>query len=419
MKRTIKFDLFPQKADCKPIRMRVSYSGKRVDIRIGYSIEPSKWDAEIMRVIPNAKNKFKQSGNEINRAIMTAETQINEIFVRYELLEKRAPAPDELKNAFDEMNGKKAPETVKSFRDVYDEFTKTEGIEREWEKLTYVRFGTVKNHLKTFDENLSFENLTDEKLQQFLIHLHDVANLRNSTVAKNISLFKWFLRWAESKNYYKGKLHESFKPKLKGTDGNSKEVIHLTWDELMALLEFEFPKNKTSLSAVLDVFCFLCFTGLRYSDVYKLKRSDIKDNHIVVVTKKTNDGIKIELNKYSKAILNKYKNVHFKNDKALPVISNQKMNDCLKIMGKIAGINDSQRIVYFKKTERIENVYPKYALLTTHCGRRTFVVNALSLGIPPEVIMKWTGHSDYDSMKPYVKIVDELKEQEMGKFNKK
>jgi integrase len=399
--------------------MRVSYSGKRVDIRIGYSIEPSKWDAEIMRVIPNAKNKFKQSGNEINRAIMTAETQINEIFVRYELLEKRAPAPDELKNAFDEMNGKKAPETVKSFRDVYDEFTKTEGIEREWEKLTYVRFGTVKNHLKTFDENLSFENLTDEKLQQFLIHLHDVANLRNSTVAKNISLFKWFLRWAESKNYYKGKLHESFKPKLKGTDGNSKEVIHLTWDELMALLEFEFPKNKTSLSAVLDVFCFLCFTGLRYSDVYKLKRSDIKDNHIVVVTKKTNDGIKIELNKYSKAILNKYKNVHFKNDKALPVISNQKMNDCLKIMGKIAGINDSQRIVYFKKTERIENVYPKYALLTTHCGRRTFVVNALSLGIPPEVIMKWTGHSDYDSMKPYVKIVDELKEQEMGKFNKK
>jgi hypothetical protein len=31
--------------------------------------------------------------------------------------------------------------------------------------------------------------------------------------------------------------------------------------------------------------------------------------------------------------------------------------------------------------------------------------------------MKWTGHSDYKAMKPYVKIVDALKESEMDKFN--
>lgn len=419
MKRTVKFDLFPQKSDSKPIRIRVSYGGKRVDIRLGYSIEPEKWNAETMRVIAGAKNKFKQYGNEINKAILNSETQIDEIFMRYELLEKRAPTTQELKRNFYELNGKKLPkqEQVKSLYDVFDEFTKTSGELNEWTDATYTKFGTIKTHLQNFDKNLNFEDLNDEKLHSFLNHLHNVANLRNTTIAKYLSYVKWFLRWAVSKHYYTGMIHESFNPKLKGTDGNSKEVIHLTWDELMTLLKFEFPENKPSLPLVRDVFCFLCFTGLRHSDVYKLKRSDVKEDHILIVTKKTVDGIKIELNKYSKAILDKYKGVDFKKDKVLPVISQQQMNDHLKIMGKIAGINDLQRIVYFKKKERIEKVFPKYALLTTHCGRRTFVVNALYLGIPSEVIMKWTGHSDYKSMKPYVKIVDKIKEESMKKFD--
>jgi integrase len=399
--------------------MRVSYGGKRVDIRIGYSIEPEKWDTKAMRVIPNAKNKFKQSENEINKAILNAETQIEEIFMRYELLEKRVPTLQELTKDFYKLNGKKVSKTeqVKSLYTVFDEFVNSSGKLNEWTEATYAKFVTIKTHMQNFDKNLSFEDLTNEKMLSFLIHLHDVANLRNTTVAKYLSYFKWFLRWAASKDYYTGKIHESFKPKLKGIDGNSKEVVHLTWDELMILLHFEFPENKPSLPLVRDVFCFLCFTGLRHSDVYKLKRSDVKDNHILIVTKKTVDGVKIELNKYSKTILDKYKDVKFKKDKVLPVISLQQMNDHLKIMGKMVGINDLQRIVYFKKKERIEKVYPKYELLTTHCGRRTFVVNALTLGIPSEVIMKWTGHSDYKSMKPYVKIVDKTKEDSMKKFD--
>ncbi|MBR3388714.1 MAG: site-specific integrase, partial [Bacteroidales bacterium] len=53
----------------------------------------------------------------------------------------------------------------------------------------------------------------------------------------------------------------------------------------------------------------------------------------------------------------------------------------------------------------------------THTGRRSFVVNALSLGIPPNVVMKWTGHSDYKAMKPYIDIVDSIKASSMTKFN--
>lgn len=93
------------------------------------------------------------------------------------------------------------------------------------------------------------------------------------------------------------------------------------------------------------------------------------------------------------------------------------MNEYLKKMGKIVGIDEEVSEVYFRGNKRFEEVSPKYELLSTHCGRRTFVVNALSLGIPAEVIMRWTGHSDHKAMKPYVAIVDELKRSEMDKFN--
>ena len=60
---------------------------------------------------------------------------------------------------------------------------------------------------------------------------------------------------------------------------------------------------------------------------------------------------------------------------------------------------------------------PKWELVGTHTGRRTFIVNALSLGITPNIVMKWTGHSDYKAMKPYIDIVDSIKASSMTKFD--
>jgi hypothetical protein len=115
--------------------------------------------------------------------------------------------------------------------------------------------------------------------------------------------------------------------------------------------------------------------------------------------------------------LDKYKNVAFEDDKALPVISNQKMNDYLKELAELAEINEPVREMYYKGNQRIDEVTPKHALLGTHAARRTFICNALSLGIPPQVVMKWTGHNDYKAMKPYIDIADDIKVSAMDKFN--
>jgi integrase len=419
IKHSVKFDLVPGKSALLPVRVRVTYESKRVDFRLGYSVDPGKWDAAAGRVI-SGKNRYGQTASEINRAALDFVDAVEGVFVTFEHVERRAPSIDELRDAVNVATGKVKPHVEgkkKTFFEVFDEFTRVTGEHNEWQRCIYMRFNSIKNHLKAFDPTLSLDTLTLEKLQDYKSYLQYRANLRNTTIQKNLSFFRWFLRWAHANGYYAGKLHETFRPRMKGTDGKNKEVIHLTWDELMHLMNFKFPANELSLSPARDVFCFCCFTGLRYSDVKKLRRSDVKGDHILVVTKKTDESLKIELNKYSKAILDKYAGVDYPDDKALPAISIQRANDYLKLMGKMAGINDPQRVVYFKRNERIEEVYPKYALLSSHCGRRTFIVNALRIGVPAEVIMKWTGHSDYKAMKPYVKIVDELKVAEMGKFD--
>lgn len=149
-----------------------------------------------------------------------------------------------------------------------------------------------------------------------------------------------------------------------------------------------------------------------------LKRSNVFDDHITITTIKTADTLKIELNKYAKAILNKYADMNFPFDKALPVISNQRMNEYLKEMSEICGLNDPITVTYYKGNKRIDEVYPKWQMIGTHTGRRTFICNALMLGIAPQIVMKWTGHSDYKAMKPYIDIADTAKAEAMKLFDR-
>ena len=73
----------------------------------------------------------------------------------------------------------------------------------------------------------------------------------------------------------------------------------------------------------------------------------------------------------------------------------------------------------YRAGKREEITKPKYELIGTHAGRRTFICFALSSGISPQVVMKWTGHSDYKAMKPYIDIAEKVKAEQMAIFEKK
>ena len=426
IKRNIIFTLESRKkngvliTENAPIRMRVNFASKRIEFTTGYRIDSAKWDADKQRVKNGCSNKLKQSASEINASLLEYYTEIQSIFKRFEV-EDVMPTPEQIKEAFNALHKpvSEEPKPKKealpcNFFQVFDDFVEDCGRQNNWTDSTFEKFAAVKNHLTNFREGLTFEFFDERGLNDYVGYLRDVKEMRNTTIGKQLSFLKWFLRWAFKKGVHQNNAYDSYKPKLKSTQ---KKIIFLTWDELNRLREFKIPFNKQALDRVRDVFLFQCFTGLRYSDVFNLRRSDIKGDHIEVTTVKTSDSLIIELNNHSKAILDKYKDVAFEDDKVLPVITNQKMNDYLKELAELAGIDEPVRQTYYRGNERIDEVTPKYALLGTHAGRRTFICNALALGIPPQVVMKWTGHSDYKAMKPYIDIADDIKANAMSKFN--
>lgn len=428
IKRNIIFALESRKKDGEsivenvPIRMRVNFASQRIEFTTGYRIDVAKWDGDKQRVKNGCTNKLKQSASEINAALLGYYTELQEIFKRFEVAEIM-PSPAEVKEAFNNRHGQNEKTELAStdmsnvssnFYEAFDDFVRVCGRQNDWTHSTFEKFAAVKNHLKNFRSELSFDFFDEEGLTEYVQYLREVREMRNSTIGKQLSFLKWFLRWSFKQGMHSNNAYDTFKPKLKDTQ---KKIIFLTWEELNKLREFKIPPTKQALERVRDVFLFQCFTGLRYSDVFNLRRSDIKGDYIEVTTVKTSDSLIIELNDHSRAILEKYKDVEFENDKALPVITNQKMNDYLKELAELAEINEPVRQTYYKNNERIDEVTPKYALLGTHAGRRTFICNALALGIPPQVVMKWTGHSDYKAMKPYIDIADDIKANAMSKFN--
>ena len=406
------------KSDGK-LRLRIRYSSGKIDFNVGYRVSLDKWNTETQRCKAGTSHgKKKVSALEINKEVQRLETLADDVFKFFEV-QDHTPSIEEYRKAFNALNGKQTASESQNktlFFDLFEDFLKERGSKNDWTKSTYAKFDSVKNHLIQFDKNIKFDDWTETKLTEYVNHLRTEKNIKNTTINNQLDFLRWYLKWGLEKGYNNTRAFEYFKPKLKTTP---KKVIFLSWDELSQLREYQVPESKQYLDRVKDVFLFQCFTGLRYSDVYNLKRSDVKDDHIEVTTVKTADSLRIELNNYSRAILDKYKDIHFEHNKALPVISNQKSNDYLKELGELAGINEDVRETYYIGNDRKDEVTPKHKLLGTHAGRRTFICNALAMGIPAQTVMKWTGHSDYKAMKPYIDVADKDKQEAMTLFDKK
>ena len=423
IKRNLIFSLERRKKDGvliienTPIRLRINFGGSRLDIQSGYRIDYSKWDQDKEQVKNGAFNKLGQSSSSINSRLLELKVRIQDLFHEFESLDK-IPTKEQIRLAVNELKNKGKVSIKKSdensFFEIFDQFVNESSRLNNWSTSTKNKFAVIKNHLTNFNPQLKFEDFNEEGLSNYLNYLREEKKMRNTTVKKQLSFLKWFLKWTLEKKFHNNDAYQSFRPKIKDS---KKTIIFLTEDEKSKIVNYKIPHSKAYLNRVRDILLFCCYTGLRYSDVYNLKRSDLKEGYFQITTVKTFDNLIIEYNRHSKSIIDKYADIPYKQNKALPVVSNQKMNDYLKELGELAEINTPVTLTYYIGNIRYDETFPKHELLSTHIGRRTFICTALSIGIPVQVVMKWTGHSDYKSMKPYIDVADETKRTAMDKFN--
>lgn len=424
IKRNIIFSLEKRKKDGieitenLPIRVRIIYAGDRLDLSTGYRIDLNKWDDSKQKVKSGTTNKLKQSASEINASLNKIESIVQDTFKVYEVKEE-IPT---LKNLKEEINSriKIQPTIVEnkvskiSFFETFDQFLKECSKESQWTIATLKKYRTLGNNLEKFDQRISLNSFDHKKLDKYMDYLTTKHKYKNTTLEKHLKFLKRFLKWGIDKGYIENDSYKNYSPKIKKVN---KKVIFLTKSDIDKIKNYPIPNEKQYLERVRDVLIFSCFSGLRYSDLYALTWDDMKSNSLEFVTEKTDDKIIVELNDHTRAIIEKYRYIRFPKNKVLPVISNQKYNEYLKELGEMIGFNDTIKEVYFRGSDRIESVKPLYALFSSHIGRRSFICNGLYMGIPVHIMMKWTGHSDYDSMKPYIDTVDSMRSKAMEMFN--
>ena len=374
-----------------PIHLFFSFEGKRLQHYTGCRIDAAKWDEETQKAKRNVPGAA-----EINKDLDKLKVKVQDIYEKAKALEIN-PTIEYIR---ERLRGNKSSNT--SFFEIFEEYT--ERRRNHAGVNTLKKYKSTYNHLLDFSNNkkykLEFDSIDLSFYNKFFSYLADDCNHLNNTISKYIKVLKSFLNYATDQGYNRNMTYKKFSAKE-----DEGEVIFLTWDQLKKLYSMEI--ESSCLSQVRDVFCFGCFTGLRYSDIYNLKKSDVKGDFIFLNTIKTKEGNKIPLNSYSKNLLKKYKSMP--GDKALPVTSNQKMNEHLKELGKLAGFKEKITLVHFRGGERIETTLPKYELLTTHVARKTFITTALKLKMQTEVIMSITGHKNHKTFKKYYKVVDEHK----------
>lgn len=400
------------------IRVRWNSKKNEVGFSVGYTINPLKWDSDKQLVKSNTTHKIGGKivyAREINNAIRSFLVCIEEVFTEYDV-RSTIPTTTDLKELVNEKLGRVKQETVdedkvKTLKDIFTEFLLLRPQEGNWGNKIHEKYDQMWTQLSSCDPNITLETLDQSKVQE-LVRWYIKNDYCNRTIQKQIRILKSFLRWVSRHGYTINSGVLGFKLRLKVIP---RTVTFLKYKELMHFFHYEFPKEKEYLSKARDMFCFMAFTSLRYSDLAALRPVNLVDGYLDFCTEKTDDKLHIALNEHAQRIIDKYS--WYKGDTIFPVPSNQKLNDYLKEAAKLAGLDREISQVYFKGNTRHEDTYKFWEQISCHDARRTFVCCSLALGIPASVVMSCTGHSDYATMKPYIEVADETQKIQIEKWN--
>lgn len=285
-----------------------------------------------------------------------------------------------------------------------------------WDSPSFDKLSAVQTQVNEMCPMLLMDDIrasTLDEYQNFLIQ----KGFLNSTIENHMSYFKQILKWADEKGYLKHG-EEVLKHKTSKLDvSKPRAVNYLTWDEFEQLFSYEFKEGEDHLDLTRDRFCFCCATSLRHSDMEILKKADFDDYNdptsFSFVSKKTHDELTIFLNKYSKALYQKYKDIPTVDGLMFPPKSNQKMNDNLKVIAEMLGFTRNITKMQFCGKDRVDDTQRLCDVIGTHSARRTFVVHALEMGWSPQLVMTYTGHENYDTMRPYIALTDKTRKNMM------
>ncbi len=361
-----------------PILARVTVNGEMVHLVTRIDVDPDRLLGKECRT-PGRSAEDKYINEMLDNYRNVIKNKYNELFFRGEaitamrlksILTSRSDEAKRLLVLFDEFN--------EDYRAL---------VGKETTHKTYTRYLLTRRRLAEFMaakykiKDILLSDINTKFINDFYIYLRTVDGKNGHNYhMKMIQRLRTVFKTAKDNGWVTADPFGGFKISMEETHRE-----HLTIDELGVLMSKEMTSER--LQRVKDIFVFSCFTGLAYTDVRGLKKSEVvmgNDGRLWIDTRrdKPKVAVYVPLLDIPRAILEKYAD-QTSHDRLLSIPANQKVNDYLKEIAAICGIDKN---------------------LTFHQSRHTFATHLGQSGVQLTTIQKLLGHQKLQTTQIYSEV---------------
>lgn len=259
-------------------------------------------------------------------------------------------------------------------------------------------------------ENAKIKN-TDTQVKKVIPYIIEYGNIKISAINQTwYEGFKYFLLSREnlkssfSQSQYlsmvKQAIAKAYREKLiadnptelvKGIKTHESKRAFLTESEIELMVNTEHSKGKYH-AEIRPAFFLSIFTGLRISDIQRLKWGDVESNRIMLRQKKTKDLVYIPIKPVVLNIIG-YSSDFDKDGFVFPLLNKlehgvNRANLYLKEWAKKAGVTKN---------------------VTWHVARHTLATQLIEKGVDIYVVSKILGHTKVETTQKYARVTDTKK----------
>lgn len=372
----------------------------RIKYRTNYKILPKSWDFEKERLKPSASGAL-EFNVELNNLANCCTREAMRKKETNQFLSKE-DYKQIVQDCIDRDNAVNSEISISHLKTQFLSY-----------KSNFVKEGTLKEYRTVFKGLEDFEKHKGTKLilremdgkflDQFEVFLSrkkntndgDKEGLLNDTIHKYISTLKVFLKWCNDNDYLvHPDVFKTQKTNFKKKAYN--EIIALSESEIQKLMNHDLS-DRPSLERVRDLFCLLCYTGQRFENLINFDPKDIKNNAWDFISVKVKKRVIVPFEGYIAPAKDILERIGY----SVPKISNQKFNEYIKTVGKLAGMDEIIKITRYSGKQKLVIEKRKYDFLSSHVGRRSMVTNLLSRNVPITLVQKLTAHSDIRTLMKY------------------
>ena len=364
------------------VQLIVTLHQKKMRFNTGVKVLTKDWDDKEKKV-----RRSNPKYNDYNLIIETGKAKLNNVFVKYRLQDREITF-ELLKDEYERPNT--------GFD--YLEWLK-EAIESrrgEVTDSTLEQFNAHLMKLKEFKKKIAFAELSEDLFVNFNKHMKVKLKNESNTRWNTLKTHRTFINIAKRKGILTMNPLDRMPVKRAQTDR-----VYLDNKEVKLLLDLYHKKTlNETYQSILRHFLFSCYTGVRVSDLERIKMEDIIHNLLIITPKKTKNSsgatIRIPLVPGALEMIADESGTR-KKGLIFNLFSEPRMRKYIKLI-----------VAHAKISKKV----------TWHSGRHTFATNFLKATNNLAALQKLLGHSNISMTMVYAHIMTDDLEREMDAFGK-